>query len=487
MARNYAIIIGINKYQFLPSLNYAENDAHYIYSFLKEKLNFERLMLFIDAPERRDALKPNRTNIRHILRRQTEDDSRLQPEDSLWFFFSGHGTRYGGCDYLMPSDGDPAEPKESAIPLHWVRERLSRCGADNVVMILDACRNEGQKGGGFGSKLKGVTTIYSCKAEEQSWEIGEIQQGVFTYALLENFQNQINQGRGQTLKQVEYALRREVAKLNQKYGKLPQTPHVQCDSTGDAEKILLPQFAADVNIDRLEKLAYKAEADGNFGDAISFWNQILGFGPSRRKSLEISGKIQRLAQKQQRLAPNQPLSLPKRTNFHSPQSMAISAAPVKRRQQSPPLHPRKLSSSSAQEKTAKSISTRYPANPILGSITLLQNPVILAAATVSIWSLLGLLCDTGGTSDPIPLLVAFGAFGGICSSALAALSLSQFRLSSLRRILPLYLLIGFISGSISWPILEEFTGVHSLDHQGFILGIFSACILVCWNSFKNRS
>ncbi|MFN6539109.1 MAG: caspase family protein [Nostoc sp. EkiNYC01] len=61
--------------------------------------------------------------------------------DNFWFFFSGHGIRYADRDYLMPCDDDPEDIENTVIAINFVTERLRRCGADNVVLILDACRN----------------------------------------------------------------------------------------------------------------------------------------------------------------------------------------------------------------------------------------------------------------------------------------------------------------------------------------------------------
>jgi formylglycine-generating enzyme required for sulfatase activity len=65
----------------------------------------------------------------------------LQPGDNLWFFFAGHGRRYQDKDYLMLPDSDPSNVGETAVSVDYVTERLRRSGADNVVLLLDACRD----------------------------------------------------------------------------------------------------------------------------------------------------------------------------------------------------------------------------------------------------------------------------------------------------------------------------------------------------------
>ena len=50
-----------------------------------------------------------------------------------------------------------------------------------MVLFLDACRDEGSRGGlGIGEeKHKGVITFYSCIANQKSWEFDELQHGSF--------------------------------------------------------------------------------------------------------------------------------------------------------------------------------------------------------------------------------------------------------------------------------------------------------------------
>jgi uncharacterized caspase-like protein len=112
--------------------------------------------------------------------------------DNFWFFFSGHGIRHNNRDYLMPSDGDPEDIEETAIAINFITERLRRCGADNVVLILDACRSLAQKAGeGIGrqtaedARQQGLISIFSCSPQEYSYEIEALQQGAFTHALLD--------------------------------------------------------------------------------------------------------------------------------------------------------------------------------------------------------------------------------------------------------------------------------------------------------------
>ncbi|WP_086765695.1 caspase family protein [Nostoc sp. 106C] len=185
--------IGINRYDFLQPLKYAQRDAQLIQEFLHNEAGFERIYFFSDdSPDiAGKSTRPNRTNLLRILRHLFEIFF-LGAGDNFWFFFSGHGIRHNDRDYLMPCDGDPEDIENTAIAINFVTERLRRCGADNVVLILDACRSLAQKGGegierqtAEQARQQGVISIFSCSPQEYSYEIEALQQGAFTTALLE--------------------------------------------------------------------------------------------------------------------------------------------------------------------------------------------------------------------------------------------------------------------------------------------------------------
>ena len=196
MAKNWAICIGVNEYHNLPSLNFAVKDAEKMRDWFVHEAGFEpsHVYLFTDnSPPIADAGKPYpsqptyATLIRFLDNRF--ENKFLSAGDNLWFFFSGHGLRHGDRDYLMLSDSSASGQliERTAIPLSYVTERLRRCGADNVVIVQDACRNQlDAKGVGIGEeKQAGVITFASCSPAERSYEIETLQHGAFTYALLE--------------------------------------------------------------------------------------------------------------------------------------------------------------------------------------------------------------------------------------------------------------------------------------------------------------
>ena len=314
-AKNWAISIGVDRYQLksLPPLKYAKKDARSISNFFKEDAKFNEVLLFTeDSPSFQDELTiPYRTPILRFFEKEFRDPF-LSKNDSLWLFFSGHGIRYAGKDYLLPADGDPELAEHTGIDLDYISQKLNCSGAGYKFLIVDSCRIEGRKGEGFGnSEHEGITTIFSCQPYESSWEIGEpIAQGAFTHTLLKIFRNQINKN-NLTLKQVEKDLQQQTIVLNRKYGKPLQTPHIRCESVIRAGLSLFPpslgqsklhvskssnkrrktpqkpslkRKKGSIEVLELKKNALDAEAAGQFKLAKDLWGQLFLACPAEQDS-----------------------------------------------------------------------------------------------------------------------------------------------------------------------------------------------------------
>ncbi|NET54449.1 MAG: peptidase C14, partial [Merismopedia sp. SIO2A8] len=186
MAKNWAISVGINTYNNLQPLKYAQQDAEAMAAWFKQEAGFDKVFVFTDESAPIDEVNPpipttpTFGHLRRFLRAQFENTQRslLKPEDNLWFFFAGHGKRYADQDYLMLADSDPGDVEHTALSVDYVTQRLRRSGADNVVLLLDACRDEDSRSRGelgIGKhKYQGVITFYSCHPHQQSWEIKEL-------------------------------------------------------------------------------------------------------------------------------------------------------------------------------------------------------------------------------------------------------------------------------------------------------------------------
>jgi formylglycine-generating enzyme required for sulfatase activity len=298
MARNWAITIGINHYRNLQPLNFAKRDAEAMQTYLLKELGCQTVNHFSDdsppIPQDYGApfdSQPTYGTLRRFLRVRFEQPF-LKAGDNLWFFFAGHGIRHEDRDYLMPLDGDPGDVPNTAIPLHYVTERLQRCGADNVILLIDACRKRGERGQGIGEERHpGVITFFSCSPQESSYEIEALQQGAFTHALLAGLRLQ-GEGNCATVERLYHYLTQTVPRLNAQHGKPSQTPYGRIAPPTKNQLILLSRQATLTDVKELKYAAVKAEIKQNRTLAKQFWIRVLAVSPADPEAIE---GIERLA------------------------------------------------------------------------------------------------------------------------------------------------------------------------------------------------
>ena len=200
----YAAVIGIDKYQKVPSLQYAVKDARAFAKYMRTNMGLSdsQLLELYDQ----DATV---SNIRTLLGTQLK---RLasRPEDTVFIFYAGHGAPEADQDsrdndgitkYLLPCDADPLNLYGSAIPMYEVATLFRRIKAERLVFISDACFS-GASGGrtilaqgmravnissDFVKRLaqgRGRVILTSSGANEVSHEFDKYGHGIFTYYLL---------------------------------------------------------------------------------------------------------------------------------------------------------------------------------------------------------------------------------------------------------------------------------------------------------------
>ncbi|MCA2668663.1 MAG: SUMF1/EgtB/PvdO family nonheme iron enzyme [Dolichospermum sp.] len=260
MAKNWAIIIGINKYSYLEHLKFAKTDAEAMHHWLLQEGGFDPkgLFLFTDDSDQipTEPPIPTEPSFGHL---DTFFDVQFERQlltsaDNLWFFFSGHGNRGLGGDYLMLSDSNPRRLEQTALSVSYITERLRNWGAGNVVMFIDACRNvENQARGGTITlqDYQGMIAFYSCRTKEKSLEVKSIKRGAFTHILLQALEETKRQNRCLTVAELEQYLMTEVPKLSPN-----QHPLARVEPTYKSNFVLFGE-AQKSNIESLKNLAYR--------------------------------------------------------------------------------------------------------------------------------------------------------------------------------------------------------------------------------------
>lgn len=194
--KTYAVVVGIDNYlnPNVPKLRYAVSDANIFAQAIKQTLKIPDTQLFLltsDSPE--DASHPRAVNIANRL---AWLNSHVKRQDTIIFYFAGHGITMDKQPYLLTEESDNSNTLTlgvSSLPGAALMDYLSKVKAANVWLVLDACRNsvsrEPNSLGDVSFTRTDVgqdrsATMFSCKIGERSWESEEYQHGFYTYFLV---------------------------------------------------------------------------------------------------------------------------------------------------------------------------------------------------------------------------------------------------------------------------------------------------------------
>ncbi|MCF3572845.1 caspase family protein [Planktothrix agardhii 1806] len=247
MKRYICIAIGINQYQYLQPLNYAQKDAEAIYEYLVDVAGFPRdqsLLITDKSPQMsKMSTYPNRENIVDWVESFCKE--QLGPEDVLWFFFSGHGFAKDGRDYLLPIDGNPTQLETTGIPIQELFDYFKAAATDKILVLLDINRAQGAHAGEsvgtqtaeIARKLK-IPTILSCQPEQLSRETSALRQGFFTSVLLEG----LKAGQFSTLDRLIHGLEKRLPEVTEQHLRPRQNPVFAVYPASKLQQVLLPEI-----------------------------------------------------------------------------------------------------------------------------------------------------------------------------------------------------------------------------------------------------
>ena len=204
--KRFALIIGIDEYSDpqISGLHGAQRDAQTLAEALVRYAGFppEQVILLTN-----DAA-PGRRPLRSVMLQRLSNLRGVVPKDGLLLVaFSGHGIERGGKAFLLPADAvaadDVALLEDTAISVERMRDSIRATGVRQVMLILDACRNDPtagrsnaanlmteamRRGFDFSARNQGVeafVTLYATAVGQRAYEYSEKQQGYFTWALIE--------------------------------------------------------------------------------------------------------------------------------------------------------------------------------------------------------------------------------------------------------------------------------------------------------------
>jgi hypothetical protein len=131
--KRVALVIGNNDYKNVPKLQKAVNDARTMGDALKQ-LGFTVMV----------AENQNRQAFSETL---LAFDRAIEPGDTAFFFYAGHGFEIAGQNFLLPTDvpaateGQEELVRDASILADRIIERLQNKKARTSILVFDACRN----------------------------------------------------------------------------------------------------------------------------------------------------------------------------------------------------------------------------------------------------------------------------------------------------------------------------------------------------------
>src|ERR1700680_4120749 len=160
--KRVALVIGNNDYKNVPKLQKAVNDARTMGDTLKQ-LGFSVMV----------AENQTRAAFSQTL---LAFDAAVEPGDTAFFFYAGHGFEIAGQNFLLPTDvpaateGQEELVRDASVLADRIIERLQNKRVRTAILVFDACRNNpfersGTRGGALAPSAQlpeGVFSVFSA-------------------------------------------------------------------------------------------------------------------------------------------------------------------------------------------------------------------------------------------------------------------------------------------------------------------------------------
>ncbi len=178
----YFVGLSCEEYHYYNNISFCHGDLELLRETLISFCDYKNEnmvveMLYIGAPE---------SNCAYWYDELEKICQKLTKEDTLLFFFAGHGMVKGDDAFLLLPDSVPDDESGTALSLTRINT-IFKVATGNTFKIIDACHSgmdvRGDLDSGFISKLidKSWATLASCSEQENSYPDRQKEQGIFTY------------------------------------------------------------------------------------------------------------------------------------------------------------------------------------------------------------------------------------------------------------------------------------------------------------------
>jgi hypothetical protein len=147
-SERWALLVGIEDYtdKNISPLTGPANDVDKMRDALVKYAAFPSDNITVLSTKSRDADMPTRNGILVALSKMKK---RIPSNGLLLFMFSGHGISRGGRAFLLPSNAiltdDVRLLEDTSLSVDLLRERMADTQLKQVIVFLDACRNDPEK------------------------------------------------------------------------------------------------------------------------------------------------------------------------------------------------------------------------------------------------------------------------------------------------------------------------------------------------------
>jgi hypothetical protein len=218
ISKRWALIVGVDQYEDkqITPLYAASNDATALAEAFTRYAGFPKEQVILLASNQPEERQPTRGNL--LLR--LANLARLVPKDGLLLFaFAGHGIERNKEAFLLPSDAKMSDNlrvlQATALSVTEVKEWVQEMGVKQVLVLLDACRNDPTAGRGESpnpmteayrrgfdfearnSQVEAFATLYATRVGQRAYEYAEKKHGYFTWAIVEGLKGRAANERGE--------------------------------------------------------------------------------------------------------------------------------------------------------------------------------------------------------------------------------------------------------------------------------------------------
>ncbi|MCK5610210.1 caspase family protein [Candidatus Pacearchaeota archaeon] len=209
-----------------------------------------------------------------ILKLVKNVSRRAEIDDTIIFYFSGHGISENNKGYLATYDTDLDLASDTSIGISRIKEELEKSEARKKMLIIDSCYS----GIGHGKQVsnpmsedfenslflditEGWVIFASCKHDELSYPLTDNSMSVFTYYLIEGFKGYADRNRDSkiSLDDLNTYVTGNVTKWAIENGK-KQTPNLKTELAGALMFKLNNIEVADDSLEKSESVEIEKNA-----------------------------------------------------------------------------------------------------------------------------------------------------------------------------------------------------------------------------------